>query len=205
MAGKPLSMALVFRFILVLTFAGITPGCSDDGGDTNIISNPTPSAASVGSATGTVTDAVSGDRIEGVLISVNVQGVTPSVDFITAGTDSDGVYEIYGVPPGIRHITLSHDDYESLVSSVTIEAGGTTEKDFTLFPGDTPTGSMEGQVTDAVSGAPIEGVLLSVNVQGSFPTATAITAGTDADGFYAIQGIPTGIRPVTLTHGNTTP
>ena len=65
------------------------------------------SAQEAGTISGTVTDAQSGDPIEGAL--VEVEGAEPP---LSAETGGDGIYQISDVPPGQYTVTASAADYE---------------------------------------------------------------------------------------------
>jgi len=101
-----------------VTYALENYGDSSGGGDT------TP-APTTGKIYGYVTDAETGDPIEGATVTVG--------SVATATTDAQGYYEVE-VEAGTYTVTVTADGYESASTTVTVEAGGSVQVDFQLNP-----------------------------------------------------------------------
>lgn len=81
----------------------------------------------VGTVSGRVTDALSGQPLSGVQVSVT--GLT-----LGATTSDAGSYVIVGVPAGSRRLTARRLGYAALARPATVADGGTTTLDFALTP-----------------------------------------------------------------------
>ena len=79
-------------------------------------------AASSGTVTGTVTDE-SGQPVAGATVAVRSGRTT---------TDSDGSYELSGVPAGTQTVGVEAQGYEATTRAVKVEAGSTTRSDISL-------------------------------------------------------------------------
>jgi len=162
-----------------------------------------------GTISGTITDATTGDQVEGA--TVMAIGLTGAP--ITATTDSDGAYTISDVPAGTYTIAVSADGYEDAFQpSITVTAGETTTVDISLTatglpitptpplvstPTPTPSatpgiGIIVGTITDADTGAPIEDAVVSI-LDGEFE------ATTDSKGLFIIYNITAGDSTLTIT------
>ncbi|NIR87306.1 PEGA domain-containing protein [Candidatus Bathyarchaeota archaeon] len=82
----------------------------------------TPLPPGKGAIAGTITDALTGDPIE---------GATVTADGYSTTTDADGYYNIT-IDPGTYTVTTSATGYESDSKSTTVDAGETTTVNFTL-------------------------------------------------------------------------
>ena len=132
---------------------------------------------------GTVTDAASGEPID--FATVQVQGS----EILTAASEHDGSYGIVSVPAGVYTLEFSHPEYLPFsVSAVAVEdqIEATANAQLSKRP---TTGGLTGLITDAQTGAPIEGA--SVSVSGVPANLTG------PDGRYVLSGVPAGL--VTLT------
>ncbi len=181
----------------------ITTEASLDGyqslsGGANISSNQTlifspelseivPSTATV---FGSVKDAVSGDLLEGSTVTVTVNGS----DFVST-TDLSGSYQIVDVPSGPISYSATLEDYQTVSGSLNALDGANINFSPALQP--TPVieepitnGIVSGNVTNSQSGAPLLGVVVTVNDQAS------LSATTDAQGSYLIANVPIGVVTV---------
>ena len=70
----------------------------------NVALTPIPPPPPVANLAGVVTDAETGDPIEGVKVTINGQ---------TTYTDSDGAYAFVGLTPGGYTVTFEKDGYET--------------------------------------------------------------------------------------------
>ena len=128
---------------------------------------------------GHVTDAETGDPIEDADVTID-DGTRP----ISGTTDSDGYYKI-SCEEGDFHITITHGDYETHEGDVTVEEGP-NQYDAQLEPDGGGGGEdtyLEGHVTDADTGDPIEGAKVKITVDSGEFTGTT----TDSDGYYKIS------------------
>jgi CBS domain-containing protein len=138
----------------------------------------------IGSLTGTVTDAATGEPIEGALVTLEYHDVSR-----TAVTDADGWFEFAEVDicRCMKALFASKDGYETWSEMVAID--GDTVMDIALEPVDGPddpnTGTLKGTVTDAATGEPIEGATVTLEYHGIVRIAT-----TDPEGQYAFTGVP---------------
>ena len=126
-----------------------------------------------GSITGTVTDAEDGSAIAGATVTDGTRTTT---------TDAMGKYAIANVPPSVYQLTASKSGYQSSSLTLTVVSGGAVVADFSLdevivF------GSITGTVTDAASGSPIVGALVTDGTR---------TTTTDALGKYTVPNVPPG-------------
>jgi len=80
-----------------------------------------------GTVTGTVTDGETGDSLPGVQVVV----VGPSQGTVT---NSDGSFQIEGVPVGEQTIRAKFVGYNTQTESITVRDGETTTVDFTITP-----------------------------------------------------------------------
>ena len=129
-----------------------------------IITGPT------GTISGSVTDSITGDPIEGVAVSDGTRSDT---------TDAEGNYTIENVPVDTFMLTASISHYLPLsVDSVVVTENDTSTVDFQLAV--VPTGTISGTVTDAATGNPIQGVAVSNGT---------IADTTDAGGNYILKGL----------------
>jgi len=104
----------------------------------------------------------------------------------SALTDQYGVYLVKRIPPGTYTLTPSHSSLVFSPSSrtVTVNAGrNLNRQDFAILP----TYTVSGQVTDG-AGNGIAGVTISDGTR---------SATTDAQGFYALSGVPAGAYTLT--------
>jgi len=131
-----------------------------------------------GSLEGVVTENASGDPIEGALVDAGVA---------SAVTLSDGSYSMVDVLTGEWDVTASKDNYHPQTQPVTIVEDLLSVLNFELIA----PGSLEGTVTDASTGDPIEGADIDV---GGVYFATTIS-----DGTYAIPEVLTGDWDITCT------
>ncbi|HJU89322.1 MAG TPA: carboxypeptidase regulatory-like domain-containing protein [Gemmatimonadaceae bacterium] len=53
---------------------------------------------------------------------------------LSARTSTDGVYALFGIPPGIRRVLIRRVGFEQLVTDISIEAGADARMDVDLFP-----------------------------------------------------------------------
>ena len=133
-----------------------------------------------GAIAGTVTDASTGDPIEGANVTVTA-GAYSDI------TDAYGHYNITDVPPGTYTVTASASGYYSNSTSATVISEETTTADLELSP---LPGTIAGTVTDASNGEAIIGATV---------TANGYNATTDAYGHYNITDVPLGTYTVTAS------
>ncbi|NQW24396.1 MAG: carboxypeptidase regulatory-like domain-containing protein, partial [SAR202 cluster bacterium] len=148
-----------------------------------------PSAPATTTIGGTVTDIDTGEPIQGALVQVD--GSDP---VLSASTDASGVYSIADVPVGEQTVTASVDGYDSQTAATELFESIEAIVDFDLQPSLQVFTTISGTVTDAISGEPIEGVV--VQVDGTDP---ALKEMTDASGGYAIAGVLVGDQTFTAS------
>ncbi len=131
----------------------------------------TPQTPGTGSVIGTVTDASTGDPIEGARVSAGSKSTI---------TDSNGNYALINLSPGNYTVIASKAGYKEASATVTVEADKTFAANITLI---LATGSVTGKVTHASTGAPIADCTVS---------ADGKTATTDTGGNYTISNLLPG-------------
>ncbi len=104
---------------------------------------------------GQVTDAVSGDPIDGVAIDIQASQINQ------ASTDGAGDYATGIATAGTYDVIFSHPAYESFVASATLENGELTILNVQL--GAAASQSVSGQVIEAGTGTPIPGAKVYVS------------------------------------------
>ncbi len=149
-------------------------------------------AATPGTISGTVIDAVTMSKIPGAAINV-FSGQTL---IASALTDSNGFYQIQNLSPDNYAVTASKATYQTQAIGAMVTAGTTTTVDFALIK---PPGTITGTVTDAVTTNPIEGASVSV-FSGQTFIANALT---DAMGKYTIPDLEPGQYTVIARAGTT--
>lgn len=131
-----------------------------------------------GTIEGLVTEAATGAPVAGAVVNAR-EGRWQAADT----TDGDGTYRIDGVPVGsVRLQVRSAAFVDTPLRGLVVTAGAVTRQDFELAAG-TP---VQGQVTDAATGRPIEGATVSLG--GSSEKA----ATTGPDGRYLLRGLGPG-------------
>jgi len=143
---------------------------------------------SLASITGTITDADTGQPLEGAIVSVEAGGNTHSDE-----TGFDGSYEINDVIPGDIQITVTYSDY-SQVYQATLPSGGDHVIDFSM---DIDGVTLTGVVMDADTGQPLEGAIVSVEAGGNTHSDE-----TGSDGSYEINGVAPGDMQITVTYSD---
>lgn len=146
-----------------------------------------------GELTGTITDAATGQAIEGATVSIEGVG--------TATTDVSGAYQLQDVPAGTWDARFARTGYRTVDRTVGIEAGSTTVEDVALM---SPSqGVVEGRVRSRSSGALVAGVNVTVVELGrSGETGSGVDSegeGTEL-GLYQMLGIPSGTYQLHFTH-----
>jgi hypothetical protein len=157
-------------------------------------------AADTGALQGHVTDAATGEAIEGALVVARGGHPGPrgpsgggGLHGFHAWTDSSGFYVMDGLPVGLYEVHCGAEGYLLADAEATIESGQITTLDFALEA--LVFGEVTGIVTDAVTGEPIEGAHVVLHQDrngdpsGGFPPFVAVTA---ADGSYLIDHVPAG-------------
>jgi len=136
-----------------------------------------------GTLTGTVTDAETGEPIEGATVTLDCHGTVRTVL-----TDANGTYTFTDVPLCfcLKNLSASKDGYVGVEMQVAV--GEETVQDIALEPvddgSDTEGGTLGGTVTDADTGSPIEGALVRLGYH-----ETARTTLTGADGKYVFTDV----------------
>ena len=159
--------------------ANIPGGSTLDLGVLPLASNPT-----VGVMKGTVTDADTGQPLEGVTITL-----TGSYSG-SAETGTDGGFVINDITPGSITFTASKQGYYSLNGSSTINAGEVTIFNFQMTPLAQP-GTLTGKVFDAAANTPINGAVVFIS---GGPETT-----TDEQGVFTISDVVPGTREVNIS------
>lgn len=80
-----------------------------------------------GTVTGTVWDLQTGKPISGVTLTIDGSR-------LKAGTNSEGIYRIEGLPAGEHVMRLRADGYVTVIEKLTIDAGWTTGVDIAMPP-----------------------------------------------------------------------
>jgi hypothetical protein len=132
-----------------------------------------------GAISGTVTDAVTNAAISGATVSYAGGSST---------TDGTGKFLLSGVPAGSQSLTVSATGYSSATQSVSVSAGTTTTRNFSLSTAP-QVGAIAGKVLNA-SGTALTGV--SVAYSGG-------SALTDANGNYTLTNVATGTQSLTAS------
>ncbi len=141
-----------------------------------------------GSIQGTVTNAITSLPIAGASVSV-FQNRTLIASSTTNGS---GTYTISDLPPDSYVVLVSATGFQQQIEGATVSSGMTTTADFALQPNP---GSISGQVTDALTSAPIEGAHIAV-------FKDSILVGfdnTDSSGNYTIPDLVPGDYAVVVT------
>jgi protocatechuate 3,4-dioxygenase beta subunit len=139
---------------------------------------------------GTILDSASGRPIAGVRLRLQDP-------FVEAYTDSEGVYRLYGIPPGARHLSLSRDGYGArFVRDVPVgNEPGTV--DFRLDPAAT----LHLHVTDKLGRAVVGNVSLGINGLGEKATKFGTSVEADAQGHAVYRQIVPGRYQLLVSQG----
>ncbi len=134
-----------------------------------------------GTVTGKVVEKTTGEAIENARVSI---------DTISSKTESDGTYELSGVPTGDRVITAIKAGYKDAKTRVTVKKDEEVTAS-TLELKKIPDVNITGKIVDKSTNMPIEGATVF--------TDTGQGVMTKSDGTYELSGVPTGDRVVTVT------
>jgi protocatechuate 3,4-dioxygenase beta subunit len=152
-------------------------------------------AAQTGILQGTVSDADTGLPIEGarVMARAGAEGIPhPGHGFYHAVTDENGAYAIDEVDPGDYTVICGAHGYFRANEVATVVGDMTTILDFALDP--LEFGSVDGMVSDAVTGDPIAGAWVGLrHARGDAVGGHGwLGAVTDELGMYLIENVPVG-------------
>ncbi len=163
------------EYILILT-----------GGVTSAF-NVSLSESSGGAAlTGLVTDSETGQPLEGATITVFDTDKSQSTQSL-----ADGTYYIAGITPGDIEVNVSLEGYLPFIYFVNLPSAQVYAFDIALSDKVT----LNGIITSAISGQPLEGATVAVTDADKTQTAQSF-----ADGYYEIAGITSGDVSLTVTH-----
>ncbi|NKE73373.1 carboxypeptidase-like regulatory domain-containing protein [Candidatus Manganitrophus noduliformans] len=142
--------------------------------------------AATGTVTGTIFDGETGLPLEGVAISID--GGPP-----LASTAADGSYQISNAPAGTILLSALRAGYITTAMTATLQPGGHLVFSPNLYPGISASLTLiQGVVTSAVTGLPLEGVVISLS------GATSGFATTNAEGRYTIA-VQRGVITITAS------
>lgn len=153
-------------------------------------------SAQTGAIEGTVIDAVSSLPIEGAIVMARGSfdgGQGGNHGHHPVVTDQDGVYLIEDLEEGEYTLRCGAADYLLATLSVVVVEGQTTVQDIALEP--LTFGSVDGLVTDAVTGLPIAGarvMLRPIHEAGADGDWHWLSAVTGVDGMYFIENVIAG-------------
>ena len=144
-----------------------------------------------GTITGTVTDAITGEPIEGANVTVLELNASTL-------TDTEGHYSI-SVPPGTYTVKVFKEGYQEAETIVTVDENETVIVDFALYP--SAIGTIEAYVYDNETGLPIAEAIVTVIELGLSNTTneegyTSIVVPT---GNYSVKAEASGYYPETIT------
>ena len=138
-----------------------------------------------GAIGGTVTDSVTNAVVAGATVS-NSGGST-----ITNGT---GGYTLSTVAPGTYTVTASATGYTTQpAAGVKVTSAATTTKNFAMVPNP---GSINGTVTDMVTGLPVGSATVCTSTGG---TCTSNSTTTALNGTYTLSGLTEGSYQITAS------
>lgn len=153
------------------------------------------------STTGTIRGTVT--AIEG---GAPIQGATVSVDGGPTSTSSaTGTYLIADVPAGAVVLRAAAPGYQTVGAGAAMPAGGTIIFSPKLPVGDSAADgvSVQGTITDSISGAPISGATVEVTGPSTVQVETAANGSYRLDGLapgeYQLQATAVGYQRVTAT------
>jgi outer membrane protein OmpA-like peptidoglycan-associated protein len=130
---------------------------------------------------GTVVDAETGEPVSGALVTVLDEEGDLVDDLSRVATDEEGVFLTPGLEAGAYVLGITADEYEkSTDCSAELEETGDVEVECELTPVPRPA-TIQGKVTDARNGDPLEGV--EVTVEG--PETRSAT--TDELGLFEVE------------------
>ena len=153
------------------------------GGTITVDFQLTPLPA-LGAIVGTVTDAITHESLEGVLVEALQDAQVIDSDY----SDANGEYEIADLQPGDYDVRASKFGYETQTQyGVTVEENQTTIVDFELVP--LATGDVSGFVFDGLTQSGLGEVLVEFQQNSQTLYSTSSEAGT---GLYELWGISVG-------------
>ena len=105
---------------------------------------------------------------------------------------ADGGFAFSQFPPGLQTLEVSSSGYPLQSLAIQVQAGETSSVELYLL--DTANvGSMQGTVSDAVTGVPVRDARVAVE-------GTGCVAVTDSAGNYVIANVPVGMNRVVVSH-----
>lgn len=152
-----------------------------------------------GSIQGTVTSFANGDAIPGAIVALDISGTV----IATSLADTTGNYLISGLAPGSYTIQARSSLYQTKTVGVIVVASQSSTVNFVL---ESAPGNISGTVTDFVSGDPIVGATVEVQIataavveeKNSLAIKTVFTALTDSAGHYLLTGLAPGSYTITV-------
>lgn len=184
-------------YTVIVTAEGFLEGTRDDvtvtAGATVTLDFALTGEAVAGNIAGVVTDAASGDPIEGATVTTD-----PATESVTTG--ADGSFELVGVAAGTYAVQAAADGYEAAtVGDVAVVAGETATADVALTAVVT-TGAVVLTVENACTAQAIAGAIVTLPDSTQLTTDAAGQAATDlAAGEYTLTVAATGFIPTTVT------
>ncbi|MGM7702003.1 carboxypeptidase regulatory-like domain-containing protein [Pseudalkalibacillus sp. Hm43] len=109
-------------------------------------------------------------------------------------SDENGNIGVDNLPPGTLFVNVSRDGFGTSSISIMVKPNETTEREIRLTPNP---GSVEGRVTDAETGAPIEGANIQVLTGDETSVETLLT---QADGRYLAPNLSPGVYELAASH-----
>ena len=147
------------------------------------------------SGSGTIQGSVKeadGSALSGVKVSFSIYGSTVTPDDTT--TDSNGDYSLSSLGLGEYTLTYSKSDYLTEIQSDTLETDGQTLTvgTITQLPDNCTSGTISGNITDAVTGDNVSSVDLKAYKGGTYVKSTT----TNNDGEYSFSNMNPGWHDV---------
>jgi hypothetical protein len=135
---------------------------------------------------GTVLDAVTGQPVQGVIVSMSDLGIQEV-------TGPEGTFVLTEVPLGPHMLAIQRDGYETRSGRLTVDQGGDMVLRMNPLGGPGPAGMsrIRGTVRDVQGGRPLEGATLRLS---GLPLGTA----TDPEGRFTFQSVPPGEHTLTV-------